>query len=130
MLETPHPSAGWYPHPKMVDTMAYWDGERWTDHVAPGGARQPVSAPLMVSVGRQPKPAYRLGPKEWSISKKLLIAAVLSFVGLYICGLLVAELLDSLSLANLLGFVATLVGVALLIASLVARLVMGKPERG
>lgn len=29
------PPAGWYPHPSMADTRRYWDGERWTDHIAP-----------------------------------------------------------------------------------------------
>ena len=28
--------AGWYAHPTMADTQQYWDGHRWTDHVAPG----------------------------------------------------------------------------------------------
>jgi hypothetical protein len=26
---------GWYPHPSMVDTRRYWDGEAWTDAIAP-----------------------------------------------------------------------------------------------
>ena len=26
---------GWYPHPQMHDTLRYWDGARWTDHVQP-----------------------------------------------------------------------------------------------
>ena len=28
--------AGWYAHPTMAHTQQYWDGHRWTDHVAPG----------------------------------------------------------------------------------------------
>lgn len=32
--QTP-PQPGWYPHPTMPGTQAYWDGDRWTDHVAP-----------------------------------------------------------------------------------------------
>lgn len=27
--------AGWYPHPSMADTQRYWDGQKWTDHIAP-----------------------------------------------------------------------------------------------
>lgn len=27
--------AGWYPHPSMAATQRYWDGEKWTDHIAP-----------------------------------------------------------------------------------------------
>lgn len=28
---------GWYRHPTMAATLAYWDGNGWTDHVAPAG---------------------------------------------------------------------------------------------
>jgi hypothetical protein len=27
--------AGWYPDPQMASTQRYWDGERWTEQVAP-----------------------------------------------------------------------------------------------
>lgn len=26
---------GWYPDPKMAGTQRYWDGEAWTDGIAP-----------------------------------------------------------------------------------------------
>lgn len=29
---------GWYRHPSMADTQRYWDGQGWTDHIAPIGA--------------------------------------------------------------------------------------------
>lgn len=32
------PAAGWYPHPTMAATVRYWDGEAWTDHIAPASA--------------------------------------------------------------------------------------------
>lgn len=32
----PAARAGWYPHPTMAETQRYWDGFRWTDHIAPG----------------------------------------------------------------------------------------------
>lgn len=35
------PSAGWYPDPKMPGTQRYWDGEGWSDHVAPGQQQAP-----------------------------------------------------------------------------------------
>lgn len=28
-------TAGWYPHPTMAATRRYWDGEKWTEHIAP-----------------------------------------------------------------------------------------------
>ena len=27
--------AGWYPDPQQTGTQRYWDGERWTEQVAP-----------------------------------------------------------------------------------------------
>lgn len=38
--------AGWYPDPERDDgTQRWWDGERWTDHRAPGAAPAPPAAP-------------------------------------------------------------------------------------
>lgn len=31
----PTPPAGWYPHPTMAATQRYWDGEGWTENIAP-----------------------------------------------------------------------------------------------
>jgi hypothetical protein len=39
MSEQAHPvlpPAGWYPNPEVVGVQRYWDGQRWTDHAAPG----------------------------------------------------------------------------------------------
>lgn len=56
MTEMPPPAApaGWYPHPNMAATQAYWDGQAWTEHIAPAvslanGAPvgQPVSSERM-----------------------------------------------------------------------------------
>lgn len=46
MTEMPPPAApaGWYPHPTMVATQAYWDGAAWTEHLAPAG-QTPSAAP-------------------------------------------------------------------------------------
>lgn len=41
----PKAQAGWYAHPSMVDTQRYWDGEHWTDNIAPVAASQPLWAP-------------------------------------------------------------------------------------
>lgn len=35
MTDQGRTQAGWYPHPSMPGTRGYWDGEKWTDHVAP-----------------------------------------------------------------------------------------------
>jgi len=34
----PASPAGWYADPRMVDTQRYWDGAKWTEHVAPRAA--------------------------------------------------------------------------------------------
>lgn len=34
--------AGWYPHPTMPGTQGYWDGQQWTDHVAPASSQRPA----------------------------------------------------------------------------------------
>lgn len=42
------PSAGWYAHPKMAGTRRYWDGDKWTDHIAP--VEQPRAEPKQIGV--------------------------------------------------------------------------------
>jgi hypothetical protein len=34
------PVAGWYPDPADESKIRYWDGEKWTDHVADRNAPQ------------------------------------------------------------------------------------------
>jgi hypothetical protein len=38
MSETSKAPAGWYPHPSMPGTQQYWDGLKWTEHIAPAAA--------------------------------------------------------------------------------------------
>jgi hypothetical protein len=33
--DAPAAPPGWYPDPKMADTRRYWNGESWSEHVAP-----------------------------------------------------------------------------------------------
>lgn len=35
------PSAGWYPDTSMTNTLRYWDGSDWSDHVMPAVAPTP-----------------------------------------------------------------------------------------
>lgn len=39
--EKPKAPAGWYPHPSMAATRRYWDGAKWTDHIAPDDGPRP-----------------------------------------------------------------------------------------
>lgn len=43
MSEEPKPPAGWYAHPEMANTQRYWDGEHWTEQVAPGAPAAALS---------------------------------------------------------------------------------------
>lgn len=40
---------GWYPHPSMAETRQYWDGEKWTEHVAPMEGTSAVPPPAAVT---------------------------------------------------------------------------------
>lgn len=42
------PAAGWYPDTQMSGTQRYWDGNKWTDHVAPLPAATQNNDGLMV----------------------------------------------------------------------------------
>lgn len=42
--ESKNAPPGWYPHPSMAGTRRYWDGQVWTDHIAPMDAPAPASA--------------------------------------------------------------------------------------
>lgn len=44
--------AGWYPHPGMQGTLGYWDGERWTEQVAPATAAAERSGPSAFTIAR------------------------------------------------------------------------------
>lgn len=34
---------GWYPDPTAAGTQRYWDGQRWTDNIAPLNSERPVN---------------------------------------------------------------------------------------
>lgn len=45
MTEQQPAPAGWYAHPSMADTQRYWDGQQWTDHIAPGSPQTAPASP-------------------------------------------------------------------------------------
>lgn len=65
--------AGWYADPDMVDTRRYWDGENWTDRVAPAGA-----------------PVQSGGDQAGLIAAGWIGVFVLPIVGI-VCGLVLAN---------------------------------------
>lgn len=52
----PKAPAGWYPHSSMADTVRYWDGQAWTEHIAPVGTSQQTTGttPASAEVRRCP----------------------------------------------------------------------------
>ena len=59
----PEALAGWYSHPSMADTRRYWDGQRWTDHIAPAD----VSPPAPTDAAAHP--ASRIDPSfAWALA--------------------------------------------------------------
>lgn len=72
--------AGWYPHPSMAATQRYWDGERWTDHIAPGA---PQTAKPVVT----PKPDV----PDWLYGVGYAAAIFLPIIGLIIGVVLLAK---------------------------------------
>jgi hypothetical protein len=46
----PHVPAAWYPDPKNPALVRFWDGQRWTEHTAPGAQPQ-AAAPAVAFYG-------------------------------------------------------------------------------
>lgn len=57
---------GWYPRPSMPGSLGYWDGQKWTDHVAP------EAPPAAASNGGG-------GVNVWVIAVGVLVAAVVAW---------------------------------------------------
>lgn len=55
--------AGWYPRPSAPGSLGYWDGEKWTEHLAPM-APPPATAPTSPGVN------------VWVIVAGILLAAL------------------------------------------------------
>jgi hypothetical protein len=70
------PPAGWYPHPSMSGTQAYWDGARWTSHVAP-------AAPAQATVQRPSEDYSGLYTAGWITA--LLLPLVGFIIGAVLC---------------------------------------------
>jgi len=58
MSTVPSPSAGWYPDPSGSGALRWWDGMRWTEHVAPGPSQQAAfNSAAYAPARRRPLPA-------------------------------------------------------------------------
>ena len=67
-LRTAGPSgptaAGWYPDPERAATQRYWDGSKWSDHIAP-------------------MPAPQHGPSTMTIARGVALGVVVALIALY-----------------------------------------------
>jgi hypothetical protein len=84
MIEQPKAAPGWYADPAMAGTRRYWDGNAWTDHVAPSD--QPTSAPGSIDA-RTGKPTDSTG----LIVAGLVTACLFPIVGFIIDIVLLAR---------------------------------------
>lgn len=48
-MATSSPEASWYPDPKDPSQIRYWDGDAWTEHVAPAPVPSPSTASSLSS---------------------------------------------------------------------------------
>jgi uncharacterized protein len=51
----PVSTPGWYPDPTVPGQQRWWDGQRWSEHIAPGGTPAPYDArqPMTPEQARQ-----------------------------------------------------------------------------
>lgn len=60
------PAAGWYPDPADASRIRWWDGQKWTEHVAVSSAGEPTApstdaAPSAGTSTPAPAPTARAG---------------------------------------------------------------------
>lgn len=68
----PKAPAGWYPHPSMAQTRRYWDGAKWTDHIAPDDTNH---SPAPAKPGPSAKGPSRVDPTfAWAVALVPLVA--------------------------------------------------------
>lgn len=88
-------SSGWYPDPANPDQQRFWDGAKWTEHVAPGTTASLRAAPVPAAphepvltppTQHGPAPAGSTSAKpKMSTAKKWLVGAAIA-VGVLIVG--------------------------------------------
>lgn len=51
------PAAGWYPDPADASRIRWWDGQKWTEHVAVNSSTQPASPAEVASTAPADAPS-------------------------------------------------------------------------
>ncbi len=83
------PPAGWYPDPADESKIRYWDGERWTEHVADRVASAPTDSQADVDGKKTPGVVHPVR------SGQDTARAVLFIVGFAVVGLVALTALIS-----------------------------------
>lgn len=82
---------GWYPDTTMAGTQRYWDGERWTEHVAP------LTQPAQRSVVTPPRRRADGSLKGPSLASSLGVIGLGLLLGIASLIVIVPAFVDSLS---------------------------------
>jgi uncharacterized membrane protein YhaH (DUF805 family) len=102
-ISRPKARPGWYPHPRMADTQRYWDGERWTSHIAPMAPKPTVTVRQLSTIDR-----------SGEVVGACVLAVVLPIVGFFYGAYLVTKDEPKGWLAIVVSAVAFLVWVTVL----------------
>ena len=79
---------GWYADPNQPGQQRYWDGNAWTEHVAPAGG-PPTGAPPAGGFGPPGAGFQTVGQRT---PGKATAALVLGIVGIFLCPLVCSVL--------------------------------------
>lgn len=116
LMTAPMPAPGWYPDPSGTNTQRYFDGQRWTEHLAPSpDARGPIVSPA--ATNGIPAPRRKTLRPFVILLVAGLAVAVVSFVAMQLAFGAASD--GDAPVAEVLGFVAFGIWAAGVVAFLV-----------
>lgn len=80
--------AGWHPDPSGKFDQRYWDGQKWTDHVARGGEMmRDIAATVPPPPALPPRPPLKHGWRDWPwtgiVAGVVVLAAIIGIVAAF-----------------------------------------------